>query len=316
MKHCLVGLLAALLVFPAVAKYAIVLPINPVDEVELDRARLGWMLFNDPKLSSDGTISCNSCHLLSTSGADPRPVSFGVEGRAGTRNSPTVFNVKSNYRFFWDGRAKTLSEQIEGPIHHPDEMNSSWDEIVKYVTSHPVYPQLFNELGISDIQNEDVKQTLNYFVGTLATPNAPFDLYLNGDDTAISDSAKRGWQAFQSLGCVYCHQGENIGGQLMQRIGYYGDYEANNVDTGRHNVTQRESDRLVFRVPSLRNVALTAPYFHDGGVATLDEAITIMAQLQLGIEIQPEMRKDLIAFLDSLTAPPPPVLEAITNDSP
>ncbi|MEZ8738613.1 cytochrome-c peroxidase [Photobacterium swingsii] len=292
--------------------------ISAIEHVEIkdkDKAKLGLELFLEPRLSSNGEVSCESCHHIFTNGAETIPTSIGVNGE-GKRNSPTVFNISLNSRFFWDGRAASLEQQIDGPIHHPLEMDSNWPDIIHFLSQSEYYQTRFSQAYNGNISEQSVKHALISFMNTLVTPDAPFDRYLKGDSQAISQVAQHGWKKFQQLGCVYCHQGQNIGGNLFQKFGNITSLEAQfgslaNADLGRFEITGDENDRHVFRVPSLRNVAITAPYFHDGNTTTLEEAIIVMARVQLGQELSPMTIVEISAFLNALTAPKPAVLEEL-----
>ncbi|GAM65800.1 cytochrome c551 peroxidase [Vibrio ishigakensis] len=266
-------------------------------------ASLGFTLFNDPKLSSNGKVSCASCHNLATNGAEITPVSTGVKG-AGDRNSLTVFNSSLNYRFFWDGRANTLLEQLDGPVENPLEMDSSWEEIETYVLANTHYKEMFTDAGLK-ISTDNIKLALTEFMRALNTPNAPFDRYLEGDTTALNEQQTRGWNEFQDQGCINCHRGVNIGGGLVTRFGYFG------LPDNAEEETSAKSN--MFRVASLRNVAQTAPYFHDGSVESLREAITIMAKVQLGKELSEESVEDIHSFLQTLTGEKPQILQGGLN---
>ncbi|MBR0565178.1 cytochrome-c peroxidase [Azoarcus sp. L1K30] len=275
-------------------------------ESDPDRVALGEQLFRDPLLSSDYSISCASCHPLDRAGADNLPRSKGVGGATGTINAPTVFNASLNFVQFWDGRATTLKEQVRGPVHNPVEMNSNWDEIVARLQRREDYRARFARAYPQGISGETIADAIARFEETLLTPNAPFDRYLRGEAGALNPEQIEGYNRFKNLGCASCHQGANIGGNLFQRFGVMGDYFASRgtstpSDLGRFNVTGRMEDRHVFKVPSLRNVALTAPYFHDGSVTQLDEAVEIMARYQLGRELSAEDKRLLVAFLSTLT---------------
>lgn len=285
-------------------------PISPLPAdpqlVDPRRAGLGERLFHDPVLSVDYTISCASCHPLDRAGADGLPASRGVGGAPGTVNTPTVFNAALNFAQFWDGRAATLEEQVAGPLHNPVEMGSSWSLVIERLNKSDDYRSLFAELYPQGISAETIADALAAFERSLLTPGARFDQYLRGRTDALSADEIEGYARFKSLGCASCHQGVNVGGNLFQRFGVMGDYFAdkgmsNPADLGRFNVTGREEDRYVFRVPSLRNVALTAPYFHDGSVETLDDAVEIMARYQLGRPLTREDRRLLVAFLHTLS---------------
>ncbi|RJX71017.1 cytochrome B6 [Vibrio sinensis] len=292
--------------------YGLITPISDVDNYDYNLVKLGWLLFKDPNLSSNGLVSCETCHSLQSNGAEQTATSKGVNGQ-GIRNSITVFNTSLNYRFFWDGRANSLSEQIDGPITNPLEMDSNWQDIEAYVAKSSFYREHFQAIDDSNISESNIKRALIAFMNTLLTPNAKFDQYLKGNKNILSDSAKRGWLQFQKLGCIQCHQGANIGGGMIQKFGYFGT-NPNQEDTGRHINMGKRQDKFYFRVASLRNVANTAPYFHDGRTQDLKDAISIMAQRQLGINIEDETLSDIESFLHSLSAPRPKILEVLENE--
>lgn len=284
-------------------------PLRPVPsdlKFDPDRVELGKKLFHDKKLSADNTISCASCHSLDKGGTDQSAHSIGIKGEVGGINSPSVFNSGLNYKQFWNGRAETLEDQVNGPTHHPKEMGSNWQEIVGKLQQDADYPALFARLYPDGIQPQNIRDAIATFERSLTTPNAPFDRYLRGEVGAISDEAKAGYRLFKNYGCASCHQGVNIGGNMFQKFGVMGDYFAErgkptDADLGRFEVTKREQDRGVFRVPSLRNIALTKPYFHDGSTEQLPQAIEIMAKYQLGRYLTAEEVKQIRAFLVSLT---------------
>ena len=219
-------------------------------------------------------------------------------------NAPTVFNSGLNFKQFWDGRAATLEDQIEEPINNPLEMASSWSEIIPKLESDSEYVKAFDNIYDDGIQESNIKDAIADFERSLLTPSR-FDSFLEGEETAITPQEKKGYELFQSYGCIACHQGVNVGGNMFQALGIFNDYfsqqdDVSSNDLGRFNITQQESDRYVFKVPSLRNVELTAPYFHDGHVETLTEAIKIMAEYQLGRAIPNEDIEAITAFLHSL----------------
>ena len=285
-------------------------PISPIPtEVDLDSAKvdLGNKLFHDPQLSSDNSVSCATCHLLNKGGTDRLPKSVGMLGSSTGINSPTVYNSGFHFRLNWDGGAETLEEQAEGPITAAKVMGGiSWQEVIEKLKQSPEYVSAFNDAYGEDISADNLKNALAVFQRSLYTPNAPFDLYLKGNKNAISPQAKEGYNLFKSYGCVSCHQGMLVGGNMFQSLGVFGDYfgdrgSVTKFDYGRYNVTGKEEDRYVFKVPSLRNVVLTSPYFHDGNPKTLDEAIKLMGKYQLGVDL-PQNDVDLImSFLRSLT---------------
>jgi len=277
----------------------------------LDQAkvRLGERLFHDPRLSGDGTLSCASCHQLELGGADARATPTGIGGAKIPLNSPTVLNAAFNIAQFWDGRAASLEEQAAGPILSPAEMGSSWPHVIQVVAADRSYNAAFAELYGGTVEPAAILDAIATFERSLTTPGAPFDRYLKGDSTAISEQAKAGLELFTSFGCSACHQGVNMGGNLFQKLGvvvpYFKDAEAvTQADLGRFNVTGREEDRHVFKVPSLRNIALTGPYFHDGSVGRLEEAIALMAFHQLGRSISGEEVALIAEFLQTLTGAP------------
>lgn len=289
-------------------------PIQPIPsqlEVDPAKAALGRRLFFETRLSADNSISCASCHDLDQWGAETSSVSEGIKKQLGDRNSPTVFNSALNFKQFWDGRADSLSHQAEAPVVNPVEMGyTSWDQAIENLKHDQVarkdstYTNVFMEVYGRDVSKELIIDAIAEFEKTLITPDSPFDLYLKGDQTAISDLQKNGYQLFKSYGCVACHQGANVGGNMFQKFGVLEDINNQgstlNDDLGRYNVTKNEWDKRVFKVPSLRLAAKTPPYFHNGSVATLQEAVDIMIRFQLGRSVPDEDRDAIIAFLESL----------------
>lgn len=283
-------------------------PIQPIPlKANIDplKFELGRRLFNEPRMSSDQTVSCSNCHQMKLGGADGRARSPGVDGMMGTHNSPTVFNSAFNFKQFWDGRADTLEDQIDGPLEHREEMNVDWATILAMLTSDPTYVSQFNEIYPEGVQEATVKDAIASFERSLITPNARFDQFLRGDENALTGREKQGYELFVDLGCAVCHQGINVGGTLFQKMGKMADYfegrETSVADLGRYNVTGNERDRFVFKVPGLRNVDLTAPYFHDGSVETLDEAVRVMARVQLGYDLDPDEVALMVDFLKTLS---------------
>ena len=271
----------------------------------LEKAALGESLFQDPRLSTDNTISCAVCHNLNQGGTDNRTTSIGVAGSTGEANAPTVFNSSFNFVQFWDGRAPTLEHQVSGPIHNPIEMASNWQEVLSKLERDEKYHSAFTTLYPDGMTPENISDAIATFERTLITPNARFDHYLRGDSAALTENEKAGYLRFKEYGCSSCHQGINIGGNMYQRFGIMGNYFKNKkvkqVGLGRFNITNKEDDRHVFKVPSLRNVAVTAPYFHDGSIATIEEAVAIMGKYQLGRKLSDEDIRLITLFLSSLT---------------
>jgi cytochrome c peroxidase len=284
-------------------------PIRPVPQtrpLNAGKVALGKRLFHETRLSKDNTISCASCHDLGKAGTDRRARSLGVNQAEGAVNAPTVFNSSLHFKQFWDGRADTLEEQVDGPALAEKEMGSTWPEILAKLEAAPEYPPAFKEIYPDGIQRKNIKDAIAEFERSLVTPNSRFDRFLRGDDQAITEDEKEGYRKFKSYGCITCHQGVSIGGNMFQPFGVMGDYFAdrgmtNKADLGRFNVTGNEDDKFQFKVPGLRNVALTAPYFHDGSAKTLEQAVGTMAKYQLGRELPPRDLEQIVLFLKSLT---------------
>ncbi|MET0209052.1 MAG: cytochrome-c peroxidase [Burkholderiaceae bacterium] len=284
-------------------------PIRPIPlSVPLDakKVALGEKLFHDKRLSRDNSLSCASCHALDRGGVDGKSVSIGINGAKGLVNSPTVFNSGSNFRQFWDGRANSLEEQASGPINNPKEMGSNWPEVMAKLAKDGELVVGFKAAYADGLQQKNIQDALAVFQRSLSTPNSRFDKHLRGDKTALNADELRGYQLFKNYGCVACHQGVNVGGNMFQVFGVMGDYFAKRggvteADYGRFNVTKNEADKHMFKVPSLRNVAVTAPYFHDGSAKTLNDAVDVMFKYQLG-RTAPQQDKELIVkFLYTLT---------------
>jgi cytochrome c peroxidase len=280
-------------------------PLPAVPEADPKRVSLGDKLFHDTQLSADGTIACASCHKLDKGGDDDRSRSIGINGLEGDTNAPTVFNSSLNFRQFWNGRAATLEEQVNGPITNPKEMASDWPTIVTYLQGDSLYRQQFQEAYGQAPSADLVKSAIATFERTLITPSR-FDRWLRGDDSVLTAVELKGYELFKEYRCNSCHSGDNVGGNMFQRLGAMEHYFAegrklNQSDYGRFTVTGKEYDRFVFRVPPLRNVADTAPYFHDGSVSTLNDAVQIMIKYQLGREILSADVEAITAFLRSLS---------------
>lgn len=284
-------------------------PISPIPlNIDLDsrKVALGKLLFHDTRLSRDDSISCAHCHDLANGGMDGLPRSIGVDGREGVINAPTVFNSGLNFKQFWDGRADTLEEQIDGPISNKNEMDSSWDEIIGKLARDNELKALFRASYKDGITADNIKNAIATFERSLITPNAPFDRFLRGEKGAITDQAKQGYILFKQYGCIACHQGMNIGGNMFHALGDIDDHfkdkqKMTTADLGRFNVTGDEDDKYVFRVPSLRNVAITSPYFHDSHAESLEKAVEEMAKDQLMRNIPKEHMRLIVEFLESLT---------------
>jgi len=284
-------------------------PIKPIpNEVKVDakKVQLGKKLFFDPILSKDGTISCATCHDLQNGGDDGLKFSFGIGGQEGNINSPTVYNAVFNFRQFWDGRAKDLKEQAIGPIENPVEMGHTMVDAVKILNQSKTYRENFNDVYPNGITKDNIADAIAEFEKMLITPDSPFDRYLKGDEEAISKKVKEGYLLFESKGCILCHHGVNVGGNFYNKFGIYKDADSRHL--GRYNITKREEDKYVFKVPSLRNIALTAPYMHDGRISTLKEAVELMTKYQLGRHMEQGDTEAIVAFLKSLTGELPAIV--------
>ncbi|MCC5943426.1 MAG: cytochrome-c peroxidase [Bernardetiaceae bacterium] len=285
---------------------------NPNNVYSDAKLNLGHALFFDKRLSKNNTISCNSCHNLATFGVDNEPTSPGDAGERGPRNSPTVLNVSLHSSQFWDGRAKDVEEQAGMPILNPIEMAIPNEQfLVDRLKKIPMYQSLFKEAYPDEkdpLTYENITKALGLFERQLLTPTR-FDDYLKGDKNALTKNEKKGMLAFIEAGCGTCHNGPLLGGTMFQKFGTYGDYaeltKSKTIDKGRFEVTGNESDMFMFKVPTLRNVEKTGPYFHDGSVASLEESVKIMAKLQLDKELSDEEVASIVEFMKALTGEVP-----------
>lgn len=276
----------------------VITPIPLNVNIDVKKADLGKELFFDVRLSKDDTISCHSCHLLNQGGVDNKKLSVGVEGKLSIINTPTVFNSSFSFTQFWNGRSKNLHEQVFGPISDPNEMAMSFEEL-EIKLRKTDYLKKFFSIYKDGITINNIADAIVEYEKTLITPNSPFDKYLRGDETAISDKAKRGYQIFKEQGCIACHHGRNVGGNLYAKFGVVSEVETKSK--GRYEVTKNEEDLYYFKVPSLRNIELTYPYLHDGRFETLEDTVKFMANYQLGKSLDKEQISDIISFLVSLT---------------
>ena len=303
-----IGSLAVAVVRHSLAEGVDSEPITPVPAAEaLDPAKieLGRRMFHDVRLSRGDRVSCASCHDLARGGDDGRARSETNDGRPSDFNASTVFNAALNARLNWRGNFRTLTEQNEAVLLDPRLMNATWPELLAKLRAGADYRAAFKAL-YGGPEREHVLDALATFQRSLLTPDARFDRYLRGERDAITAEEARGYQLFKAYGCIACHQGVNVGGNLFQRFGvFYDPFAARGnvgaADLGRYTITGREDDRKVFRVPSLRNVAVTSPYFHDGSAASLAEAVDIMARSQLGRELPRDDIDLIIRFLRTLT---------------
>lgn len=282
-------------------------PVQPIPHmlpVQAEKVALGMRLYHDPRLSGDNSIACAHCHQLGAGGVDGRKTSQGVGGATGPINAPTVFNSVFNIEQFWDGRAADLQAQAGGPPLNPIEMASkSWDEIADKLRQDPILTRDFSAVYPQGFSGASITDAIAEFEKTLITPDAPFDKYLRGDDSALTAQQKHGYELFKENKCATCHGGMILGGRSFEPLGLkkeFGFGEITAADIGRMNVTKEERDRLRQKVPTLRNVSLTAPYFHRGDVGTLDEAVKQMLKYQVGTTLPQNEVDDIVAFLNSL----------------
>ena len=273
---------------------------NPLTD---EKINLGRMLYYETRLSKDQQLSCNSCHILTSYGVDGKPTSDGHKGQKGDRNSPTVYNAAAQLAQFWDGRAADVEAQAKGPILNPVEMAMPEEkQVVAVLKSMPEYVEGFKKAFPQDkhpVNYDNMAKAIGAFERKLVTPSR-WDKFLHGDQTALTNAEKAGFNDFMEAGCENCHSGTYLGGNQYQRLGAAKPWP-DTSDPGREKVTKNQADHMVFKVPILRNIEKTAPYYHNGKVATLDEAISLMAEYQLGKPLPPEKVRSVGAFLASLT---------------
>ncbi len=291
------------------------IPVENQFNPDIKKVALGEKLFFDKRLSADNTVSCASCHSLAKGGADGQSTSTGIHGQKGPINSPTVYNAAFNFCQFWDGRAEDLQEQAAGPLNNPVEMGSSWSQVLSKLGQDPQYVALIKAAYGTPLNSANVSGVIGgalaEYEKTLLTPNSRFDKYLKGMQSALSAEEQQGYELFNDKGCASCHAGVALGGLSFEKMGVAKDYFAyrdkelgtrpSAADNGRYNVTKAECDRHKFKVPILRNIAQTAPYFHDGTVCDLSKAVDIMAEYQKGSTLTRAENKAIVAFLNSLS---------------
>lgn len=280
------------------------------------KVELGKMLYHDPRLSSNGAVACASCHNVMSGGEDGRGGSVGVQGQVGGRSSPTVWNAAFNSVQFWDGRAPSLEAQAKGPVTNPIEMGmKSWDDVVARLKTIPGYVEAFRAAfeGADPLTADNAAKAIAAYERTLITPNSAYDRFAKGDQGALTEQQQRGLKTFAETGCNSCHSGPAFNGpQLPEGTGFYqkfptfenGALEAMygfTQDLGRYQETKSEADKHLFRVPTLRNIAVTAPYFHNGKVKTLQDAVKVMAKTQLNKDLSQQQVDDIVSFLNGLT---------------
>ena len=292
---------------PASARGLLIRPLPRTARVDRRKAALGKKLYHDKRLSGDDTLSCASCHDLSKGGTDQEPVSDGIRKQKGGINAPTTFNAAYQSKQFWDGRAATLEEQAAGPPENPVEMGSTFPQIIQKLEKDEALTRELKEVYPGGWSKHAITDAIAAFERTLITPGARFDKYLLGDKSALSTDEKHGYDLFLAQGCATCHVGELLGGKSFELMGRHANYfgerggKLTDADRGRFNVTRREVDRHRFKVPTLRNVARTFPYFHDGSVNTLDAAVRSMAKYQSGGTLTDADVSAVVKFLESLT---------------
>lgn len=284
-------------------------PIFPVPlhvEVDIKKAELGEMLFFDTRLSSTDQISCASCHQLDAGGDDNVAMGISLVADQHIINTPSIFNALYNFRQNWDGSVNTLEEQVDFALKNHHEFDNNWADVITTLSKDIDLTNDFYDTYPDGISKDNVINAIVEFEKTLTTPNARFDQYLRDEDAGLTEEEIKGYRVFKELGCISCHQGVNIGGNLYQKFGVFYNYIAERgdikkADYGRMNTTNRQMDAFVFKVPSLRNISVTAPYLHDGSAETIEEAISIMGKTQLGRSLSTEEIRLIKSFLYTLT---------------
>ncbi|WP_373002698.1 cytochrome-c peroxidase [Sulfurimonas sp.] len=287
-------------------------PISPIPtevKFNLEKAKLGKKLFFDTILSKDNSTACVSCHNVFDGGADSNVVSSGYANKKGNIQSPTVLNSRYNFKQFWNGRARNLTQQADGPINNPAEHNMDAKTVENRINDSIEYKRLFKSVyGTSYISYTQVLEAIVEFENALTTPNSKFDRFLR-DEIQLTKDEKEGYILFKQNGCITCHNGINIGGNSFQKMGTFLEYELKSDYPDRSKITNNPNHKNVFKVPTLRNINKTAPYFHDGSAKTLKEALTIMAKHNLGIKLEDKEVEKIIAFLKTLDGEKPKILE-------
>lgn len=299
-------------------------PIQPIPPAKIsspELVELGKKLYFEPRLSKSGFLSCNSCHNLSMGGTDNLTSSIGHKWQQGPINSPTVLNARYNVAQFWDGRAKDLQAQAGGPIANPGEMAATHELALQTLASIPAYQSEFKKVFKQDsIGIAQVTKAIAAFEETLVTPNSRFDQWLKGNKKVLTAQESAGYQLFKDSGCAGCHNGVAVGGGSFQKLGIVAPFQTTSKAQGRFDVTGQEADRNMFKVPTLRNIELTYPYFHDGSAATLTQAVDVMGRVQLGRQFSADENAKIVAFLKTLTGEQPriamPVLPPSTDSTP
>ena len=287
-------------------KYEPIFPIPQTIEFDANKANIGEQLFFDVRLSKDNSIACATCHQLDAGGDDNMATGISISDEKNVFNTPSIFNSLYNFRQNWDGSVKTPHQQINAVVVSHTGFDNQWSEIVSRLSEDKELKNSFYKIYSDGITQTNIIDALVEFEKTLITPNSRFDRYLRNEENSLSSEEIEGYLVFKELGCISCHQGINVGGNLFQKFGVFYDYLAergdlNKNDYGRFNTTNRLIDQFVFKVPSLRNVAVTAPYLHDGSAKTIDEAISIMGKTQIGRTLTADEILSIKAFLNTLT---------------
>lgn len=295
------------------------MPVPVPQLTEHDKIELGKTLFHEPLFAKNLSASCASCHQLKNSGVDNLTRYLTINKTSGSLNTPSVFNASLNFRQFWNGRAKTIADAIDDHVADETVFANNWPEIVQKISDNSLYTTSFKKVYPNGVTKDNINNALTVYIESLLTPNSAFDRFLKGDKTALSNDELKGYRLFRKYGCVSCHQGPNMGGNLYQRLGVYKNYFADKgitgkADFGLFNVTGKEEDKHVFKVPSLRNISLTGPYLHNGSVKTLPEMIQIMGIYQVGQPIRTEDANMIALFLQSLNAKPEKALITINEN--
>ena len=283
-----------------------ILPIPLTIELDPKKVLLGEKLFNDPLLSKDNNMTCAQCHQVKQGGDDGLKTSITNSGKSDTINAPTIFNVGFNFRQTWRGEFKTLESQAEADLKNPRHSATNWEELLPKLSANTLYVKDFRKIYPKGISRFSVLDAIATYEKSLITPNSRFDQYLRGNNEILSSDELKGYNHFKRYGCIACHQGINVGGNVFQKLGLFDNYfehrgNISQADYGLYNVTKNEEDRFVFKVPSLRNVEVTSPYLHDGSFTKLKKVIEIMAYFQLGTEIEEEHINQIELFLRTLT---------------
>lgn len=282
----------------------IVHPTPKIDDLNYNKVLLGKRLFTDTRLSGDGSISCSSCHLGNEFGVDHKSLPIGIRGQKGSLNSPTTLNARYNFVQFWDGRARSLEEQALGPIQNPIEMDNTVENVLLLIKKDNYYKAMFKELFNGEIDATNLADAIAEFERALVTYSR-FDRFLEGDKNALSQREQKGYRLFKEYGCIACHNGVNLGGNLYQKFGLYKPYKQDFV--GRYGVSGKEEDMYLLKVPTLKNIHYTYPYFHDGREANLLNVIRDMSEYQSGIVMKKEDAEDINLFLNTLSGDIPEI---------